>query len=172
MTTYCMKPMSREQQLVQIVDAALAEANRRGGAWIACRPGCTQCCLGVFAISQADADRLREGMRELEQTDPARAARVRRRAAEASVDEEDEDQPCPALDPEAGTCDLYAWRPLTCRTFGPAIRVNGDSVDVCELCFEGASEEQIVACSVDLEVDEGELAGETFVATVLRDTAR
>jgi Fe-S-cluster containining protein len=167
-----MKPMSREQQLVQIVDAALAEANRLGGAWIACRPGCTQCCLGVFAISELDGDRLREGMRELERTDPARAARVRQRAAAASVDEEDEDQPCPALDPEAGTCDLYAWRPLTCRTFGPAIRVNGDSVDVCELCFEGATEEQIVDCSVDLEVDEEELAGETFIATVLRDTQR
>lgn len=165
-----MKPMNRGQQLIQIVDAALAEANRRGGAWIACRPGCTQCCLGVFPISQADADRLREGMGELERTDPERAARVRQRAAEASVDEGDEDQPCPALDPEAGTCDLYAWRPLTCRTFGPAIRINGDSVDVCELCFEGASEEQIVACSVDLAIDDADLAAETFVATVLRDT--
>jgi Fe-S-cluster containining protein len=153
--------------LIQIVDEALAEANRRGGAWIACRPGCTQCCMGVFPISEADAQRLREGLRQLEQTDPARAARIHQRAAEAPVDENDEDHPCPVLDPETGTCDLYAFRPITCRTFGPAIRINGDSVDVCELCFEGASEEQIVAASVELTLDEAELQDQTVVARAL-----
>jgi hypothetical protein len=36
--------------------------------------------MGVFAVHQLDALRLRNGLAELEQEDPARAARVRKRA--------------------------------------------------------------------------------------------
>src|SRR5437899_756032 len=78
----CSLP-GRDQQLVQIVDAALAEATRKSGPWLACRPGCTQCCIGPFAISQLDAVRLREGLEHLDASDPARAARVRDRVAES-----------------------------------------------------------------------------------------
>ena len=66
--------------LIQIVDAALADAARRSGEWLVCRPGCTQCCVGVFAINQLDAARLQQGLAELEQTDAARARRIRLRA--------------------------------------------------------------------------------------------
>ncbi|SPE39806.1 conserved hypothetical protein [Candidatus Sulfopaludibacter sp. SbA3] len=150
-----------DRDLVQIVDAALAEAVRQGGAWIACEPGCSECCLGPFPITPLDARRLREGLAELDAADPARAARVRERARKAAarlgatipLDESTEfdDDPCPALDPEFGTCDLYAARPLTCRTFGPALRWNSDAVGICELCFAGASDEEIAACEVTLD---------------------
>ncbi len=139
-----------DKELVQIVDAALAEAVRKGGAWIACRPGCCECCMGPFPITQLDARRLREGLTELEASDPLRAARVRERARLLVAGMSDDD-PCPALDPEHGTCDLYAARPLTCRAFGPAIRWNSDAVGVCELCFVGASGEEIAACEVTLD---------------------
>jgi Fe-S-cluster containining protein len=139
-----------DRDLVQIVDAALAGAVRLGGPWIACKPGCCECCMGEFPISHADADRLREGLAALDATDPARAQRIRSRAARNIED----DDPCPVLDPDTGTCDLYAWRPLTCRTFGPAIRWNGGAVGVCELCFVGATEAEIAACAVNLELDE------------------
>src|SRR6202047_623392 len=66
--------------LIQIVDAALADAGRRSGEWLVCRPGCTQCCVGVFAINQLDAARLQQGLAELEQTDAFRARRIRLRA--------------------------------------------------------------------------------------------
>src|SRR5437762_14374493 len=69
----------KDQQLVQIVDAALADAARRSGEWLVCRVGCTQCCVGVFAISQLDALRLRHGMAELEHTNPERARELRDR---------------------------------------------------------------------------------------------
>ena len=72
--------MTSPIQLVQIVDAALADSVRRSGAWLACRPGCSQCCHGVFAISALDAHRLREGLHELRRSDPARAAAVDTRA--------------------------------------------------------------------------------------------
>jgi Fe-S-cluster containining protein len=165
---------SGDQKLVQIVDAALAEAARRSGAWLACRAGCSQCCVGPFPISQLDAQRLREGMRELEAVDPQRALRVKERAhASASRlapefpgdvgtgilgEDEDaldrftdfaDDEPCPALDPTAGTCDLYSARPMTCRTFGPPVRSGPEGgLGVCELCYRGATNEQIAACEM------------------------
>ncbi|HEX3155445.1 MAG TPA: YkgJ family cysteine cluster protein, partial [Candidatus Angelobacter sp.] len=59
-----------DQKLVQIVDAALAEAARRSGDWLVCRKGCTQCCYGPFAISQLDAWRLQKGLDDLNLIDP------------------------------------------------------------------------------------------------------
>ena len=31
--------LGEDQKLIQIVDSALAEATRRSGKWLACRPG-------------------------------------------------------------------------------------------------------------------------------------
>ncbi len=144
--------MPSDFELVQIVDAALAEATRRSGAWLVCRPGCTQCCHGPFEITQLDASRLRQGLAELEVRDPSRAGAVRDRAWQAAnLKSFSDDDPCPALDPETGTCDLYASRPITCRCFGPPVLCDSGAVGVCELCFEGASDEEIAACLVDFD---------------------
>ncbi len=135
--------------------------------------------MGPFPITPLDARRLREGLAELEARDPARAVRVRERARQSAArlrrdypgdtlarvlaeDDAGEDEPCPALDPTAGTCDLYAARPITCRIFGPPVRFNGESVAVCELCFEGASDDEIAACEIEIDSDnlESALLGE------------
>ncbi len=164
--------MTSDQTLIQIVDAALAEAGRRAGSWLACRPGCFACCMGPFPITPLDARRLRQGLAELEAHDPARAAGVRDRARQSAArlrrdypgdtvarvlaeDDAGEDEPCPALDPAAGTCDLYAARPITCRTFGPPVHFADEALAVCELCFDGASEVEIARCEV--EIDSGDL---------------
>jgi len=160
--------MPGDADLIQIVDSALAEAARKAGPWLACRPGCAQCCLGPFAVTQLDAERLRAGLAALEISDPARAARIRARAADAVaalerdypgdtltrvLDEDDAaaDQPCPVLDPVALTCDLYAERPIVCRTFGPPVRFGAESLAVCELCFDGATDSEIAACEVQID---------------------
>jgi Fe-S-cluster containining protein len=193
----------RDRELVQIVDAALADAARRSGNRLACRPGCTQCCIGVFPINQLDAHRLREGLTELAQRAPEQAGRVRERARKAVsrlakdfpgdpisglLDEGEEteerfagfanDEPCPALDPATGLCELYEARPMTCRVFGPPVR-SEDGLGVCELCFQGATDAEIAACEMipdpdDLEstlVDRIEkttgLRGQTIVAFCL-----
>jgi len=163
---------NRDHELIQIVDAALAEAARQSGPWLACKPGCTQCCVGPFAINALDVARLRAGWRELRKTDPQRAREVKKRA-EASVGrlakdypgdplsgmldsgEEAErkfaafanDEPCPALDPHTGLCDLYESRPMTCRIFGPPVR-SAEGIAVCELCFQGTSKAQILSCEM------------------------
>ena len=164
--------------LIQIVDAALADASRRSGEWLVCHLGCTQCCVGVFAINQLDAVRLQQGLADLEIADPRRAHRVRERArasvehlsadfpgdtstgvldvgqeAEERFAEFANDEPCPALDPKTGLCDLYEARPMTCRTFGPPVR-SGDGLGVCELCFNGASDEEIAACEMIVDPDD------------------
>jgi hypothetical protein len=59
-------------QLVQILDKALADTARRSGDWLVCKAGCTQCCVGVFAIDQLDAARLQQGLQELTVSDPER----------------------------------------------------------------------------------------------------
>jgi len=172
---------SDDQALIQIIDAAHAEAARKSGAWLVCRPGCSQCCIGVFAISRLDVLRLQDGLNELRRLDPARAASVVARARESVarlrsefpgdvetglLHENDEaqarfedfanDEPCPALDPDTQTCDLYASRPMTCRVFGPAVSGADGTVGACELCYDGASDEEIAGCAVEMDPDDTE----------------
>src|SRR5258705_7781798 len=71
---------ARDGALIQIVDAAMAEAARRSGPWLVCRVGCTECCMGPFPINQIDARRLRRGLAELEEHDRERAGQVHERA--------------------------------------------------------------------------------------------
>ena len=197
----------QDQKLVQIIDAALASAELRSGEWLICKPGCTPCCIGVFAIDQLDALRLQAGLVELDAADPHRALRVRERArqslarigpefpgdlrtgvlgdddqAAANFEEFANFEPCPALDPERGTCDLYQWRPITCRVFGPPVRSDG-GVGVCELCYHGASTEEIESCEMNLdevnplqaelvaELEKSGNAGRTIVAFALAEQA-
>src|SRR5271157_4376942 len=75
-----MRLPAGDRQLVQIMDAALADAARRAGDRLSCRPGCTQCCYGAFAINALDALRLRAGMESLRGSDPALAAEIEGRA--------------------------------------------------------------------------------------------
>jgi len=165
--------------LIQIVDAALASAAARSGHHLVCKPGCSQCCIGVFPIAYEDAARLREGLRILEQTDPAKAGRISARVAESltrltplfpgdsttgvlTEDYEDsflftdasegslgDNEPCPVLDPATGTCDLYEHRPIVCRTFGPPMRTADGNLATCELCYIHASTQEIEASELD-----------------------
>ena len=172
----------RDGELLHIVDNWLGKANERGGKHIACHVGCAQCCIGVFAINRLDALRLQRGLNALADEDPERAQRVLQRAAESlernigffpgdmetgilyETPEAEEifeefanDEPCPALDPATMTCDLYAYRPMTCRVYGPPVRTEG-GLGVCELCFAEASPEEIVTAEIPLEGEEVETA--------------
>jgi hypothetical protein len=41
---------------------------------------------------------------------------------------------------------------MTCRTFGPPVRSEG-GLGVCELCYHGATDEQIAACEMVTDPD-------------------
>jgi len=193
-----------DRELVQIMDAALTDAASRSGPWLVCRPGCTQCCHGAFAINELDVQRLAAGMETLRSQNPVLAANLQRRARlwlyehgsafpgdprtgrlgdtdadRARFEDYANQAPCPALDPATGRCDVYEWRPMTCRVFGPPVRINTDTGDAnalghCELCFEGATTAQIAACVMPVphELEERLLnglppCGETIVAFAL-----
>ncbi len=165
---------SLDSAFVALVDGAFADAAARSGPHLLCRPGCTQCCIGVFPIGPADALRLKQGLDVLAREDPEHAARVRERAAASwsrlapqfpgdratgaldvdgngdpveAFDHFADDEPCPALDPEHGTCDLYASRPETCRVFGPPV-VTGEGFGMCELCFRTATLQEIAGAAI------------------------
>jgi Fe-S-cluster containining protein len=196
---------TQDSTFVALVDGAFADAALRSGPHLLCRPGCTQCCIGAFAIGPADALRLRHGLAALKQENPERAARVQERAAASwsrlapqfpgdatsgtlnvdangdpaePFDDFANHEPCPALDPEHGTCDLYASRPQTCRVFGPPIAA-GEGYGICELCFQTATAEEIAKAALTPPADElstaldraavaaGEPAGSTIIAFVL-----
>lgn len=195
----------QDNAFVALVDGAFADAASRSGSHLLCRPGCTQCCIGVFAIGPADALRLRQGLSALRREDPERAARIQERAAASwsrlaphfpgdatsgtlELDESGDpvsrfenfgnDEPCPALDPEHGTCDLYSARPQTCRVFGPPIAAE-EGYGVCELCFQTATADEIERAAIHPPAEElsaalnqaaiaaGEPAGSTIIAFVL-----
>jgi len=190
-------PPNNPNQLVQIVDAAVADAYLRGAQHLVCRPGCSQCCIGVFPIAQQDAARLREGLAILTQSDPARAAHVKERTAASfarltpwfpgdpvtGILQEDyeqtilfeeyaNDEPCPVLDLTAGTCDLYEHRPILCRTFGPPMRSPGGhgetNLATCELCFIHATTEEIAAAELDPTLPAQEAASNAAFNTAHR----
>jgi Fe-S-cluster containining protein len=121
-----------------------------------------------------DALRLRTGMEALRAAEPSTATAIEERARawltefgpdfpgdpatgilgttneeQARFEDFANDAPCPALNPATGLCDVYEWRPMTCRVFGPPIRMNrGDALGCCELCFVGASEAEIASCEM------------------------
>jgi Fe-S-cluster containining protein len=122
-----------------------------------CGRGCRDCCLGLFDVTLADGDLLREGLAGIDPGTRAdiegRAADILRRLREIYPDlGEDLDGwspadiddlcdalgpvECPVLGPE-GECRLYEHRPLTCRLSGaPLVDVTGEVVypEGCAKC--------------------------------------
>ena len=164
---------SADKDLFPIIDRALASSVERSGAWLACRPGCHQCCVGVFPISALDAATLRSGLAaaptELRDRILQRARSSRQSLLSQSFPGDEatgalftephheeafadyaNDELCPVLDPATGTCDLYAHRPVQCRTFGPPARDEEGALTVCELCFIDAPQEEVARSEMDL----------------------
>jgi Fe-S-cluster containining protein len=165
-----------DRRLLSRLDRALAVGARWAGRRLACRIGCTECCLGPFPITLLDARRLAEGLREIGAREPKRALAIVRRAAAAvrtmkrtlpgdpATGRLNEDEaarerfferhealPCPALDPRTGACELYDARPLTCRTFGPPVRIGRENLPPCRLCFVGEGSKEVARCRVEID---------------------
>lgn len=152
---------------LRILGQGLAEAHTRAGEYVRCGRGCFGCCLGPFPITALDAQRLLRGLELLDAAYPDRARRLAVRAAEAwaslaphfpgdaatgMLDESRADSvlyspglrmlPCPALDLESGSCELYDHRPVACRTFGLAVHHEGTDLEPCRLNYEGLARER------------------------------
>jgi Fe-S-cluster containining protein len=192
--------------LLAEVDRGISEAYRRAGDRMVCRPGCSDCCIGLFTINALDVRRLRVGLRRLERRDLATASAIRARAravvekiradfpeeeVTCAVQEQKIDQlverfgdvPCPALNPVSRICELYAYRPMSCRTYGPPVQIGDEKLAPCALCFKGARAAEIEACRIEPDPDDlehailcelagpAEVSGETIVPYALRAEA-
>ena len=167
--------------LVEVLDSAVREGEVRAGAHLACRVGCTGCCIGPFDITALDAGRLLGGVAELARRRPAEAAAIAERASvqwsrsvavfpgdpvTGVLSPEDAaregffarfaDLPCPALDPASGACSVYTWRPLSCRTYGLPSRCGVRVLPPCPLSFVGAPATAVAAAAVEIDPEDRE----------------
>lgn len=143
---------------------------------VPCRPGCSDCCIGLFPITRLDGRLLQEGLAQLptDQSEriTARAARqfaaleaaFPRLKSRPSIDDWSDAEideavnvfhhiPCPALE-ENGLCSLYAHRPLACRSMGIPARQGATINGACGV----QTFVPIARLSAALEAEEQELA--------------
>jgi len=135
------------RQLLAAVDAWFLRCRQLPGGDGACRPGCAECCRGLFDITLLDACLLRQGFGQLPEASRRQVLtrarpilqRLQRRfpgigqsllipqdAAVVLPLPGEEETPCPLLD-AAGRCLLYDHRPLTCRLYGlPHVDLSGE----------------------------------------------
>ena len=169
-----MDEEAADRELVDSVDAALEAGAKTAGTRLD-YTACPACCFGPFPITGLDAYRLARGLTLLASGDPDRARAIRSRAevaagrmtadfpgdatsgtlgqddqAEGRFYEAHSGLPCPVLDPQSGRCDLYQWRPLICRTFGPPARIDGPDLPSCSHSFKADCPETVEACRVAL----------------------
>jgi hypothetical protein len=122
---------------------------------IPCEKGCCRCCIGPFAVTLLDVEELHRGLQSI----PARRreemeARARRQvetieaqyprlATNPALDNYPDDlidrlvtqfadMRCPALQDD-GTCGLYEFRPVACRTMGIPTESAGTVHGACEI---------------------------------------
>jgi Fe-S-cluster containining protein len=94
------------------IDAFVAKVDQRHPGELACRAGCSDCCLGGLSVTEVEAEAIARLLAT--STDEERAALALR--ADAPNDER-----CVALDQD-GRCGIYAARPVVCRSHGVPIR--------------------------------------------------
>src|SRR4051794_30791246 len=105
----------RYRDIADAVDAEFARNRNLHGDRIQCRPGCTDCCYHVFAISELEADRIASAIEKLNpETRTALMTRAREYLSRRLI--RGDRVACPALD--NGRCSIYEVRPLLCRKFG------------------------------------------------------
>lgn len=95
--------------------AARTEATRAEHPWWPCAAGCDDCCRSLPSlptITEPEWLRLADAIAALgPEVATALRARIAAGSGPAPVT-------CPLLDPAAGTCLVYAARPIACRTYG------------------------------------------------------
>lgn len=143
-----------------------------------CSQGCSHCCVGVFPVTILDRQEIQRGLRSLPSEQRqciVRQATVQAELLETSAPQlahnrfidcwadRDTDElvetyrelPCAALQPD-GSCGVYAFRPLTCRSMGIPSEVEGVVHGACAV----QTSIPIIRLSQSLRQEEDRLVGE------------
>ncbi len=184
--------VDRLKSAFRVADRAWSEsAARTAPGELACRSGCFGCCVGLFEISLPEAGLVKAGVAALSPAVRDDVIRRARRIVEESAaafpgdaragildpertEEADDayfeviaDRACPMLDLPSGSCRIYDYRPVTCRTYGFAWSKDGEVIHPpCGLNLPGAPVERQLATSIDVgRLDEaGDIAEELAAA--------
>ena len=156
-----------------------------------CCRGCSHCCVGLFPVTILDRQEIQRGLHSIpsEQRLAIEGKAVRQaRMIEASAPqlahhpfidhwpdrdtdvlvERFRELPCPALEAD-GSCSLYAFRPLTCRSMGIPIESDGIVQGACAI----QTSVPLIRLSSSLRHEDDRLAGEEAdELTQLRDRQR
>ena len=134
------------EALVAKADAAFERVRADFPECVRCRKECADCCYAIFDLSLIEAlyinhrfaEKITEAEREtlLEKANRTdrQLARIKRDAARAAAEGQDEAAVlahlaelrvrCPLLN-DNGLCDLYDYRPITCRLYGIPTAIDG-----------------------------------------------
>jgi uncharacterized protein len=124
--------------LVAKVEGFTTAAFARRRADMACKSGCDGCCHAWLTVSPVEAEVVRAGIAALS---PAKRAELVARGRREQAREEAGEAPRCAMLADDGRCDIYAARPLVCRTQGHALRYPNGFVPVEAVRVRGASGE-------------------------------
>jgi Fe-S-cluster containining protein len=134
------------ETLVETAENAFTKVSAEYGDCVKCKIECSDCCFALFDISLIEAiyihhhfmNALDRGTREevIEKANHADRliCRIKRKAYKAAVDGKEESEiinamtrervRCPLLSRDL-RCDLYRYRPITCRLYGIPTAFNG-----------------------------------------------
>ncbi len=141
------QPYFREYEALRTTaDAVFDKVCRSYPEEVRCRPGCEDCCYAVFDLTfiealyinhqynhQLSADQRESINKKANQTD-RQLYKLKRDAAREVARGHDEEEivgrmgrirsRCPLLNTE-NQCDLYDFRPITCRLYGIPLAISG-----------------------------------------------
>jgi Fe-S-cluster containining protein len=103
-------------QLHADIDARVAAIRAYSPDWL-CTKGCDTCCRQLADVPQLTAgewDLLQEGLASLP---PERLGEIRQMITVLTL-QPNRPVVCPLLDLQTGACQVYAHRPIACRTYG------------------------------------------------------
>jgi Fe-S-cluster containining protein len=143
-----------------------------------CRQGCSRCCVGLFPVTLLDQHTLQQGLATLppDQRQAIQEIAARQTATisagaprladnpfidhwpDEAIDhlvEQYRELPCPALQPD-GSCGVYPFRPLTCRSMGIPTETDGLTHGACDV----QTFVPLIRVSRSLRAEENQLAEE------------
>ena len=114
--------MRADREPFTILTELRAAADTRAAAIVAqypdwpCRQGCSHCCRSLARLPELSGVEWREIEAGLALLPAATRAEVEARLVSSATGSPP--YTCAFLDPEAGSCLVYAHRPIACRTYG------------------------------------------------------